>query len=222
MLSDQMWLWARGYQDGGPYLDLFRRLAHWLMKEPDLEDEALRASVRGRDLVIERQSVQGNNGPIVVTAPSGQQMTVPLENEAPGLSRAIVETHELGLFKITNGSLSVLANVGPENPREFQDVVSTPDRLRVLAEATGGTVRRIAADTSGAITLPRLVGMHEAPRYGGADYIGIKRTEASIVRGVGLFPVAVGFLGLAILLGSLLVAWFGEGRRFRRGVRNLS
>ncbi|MCW6508132.1 hypothetical protein [Lichenifustis flavocetrariae] len=218
LLSDQMWLWARGYQDGGPYLDLFRRLAHWLMKEPDLEDEALRASVRGRDLVIERQSVQGNNGSIVVTAPSGQQTTVPLEDEAPGLSRAIVETHELGLFKVTNGSLSVLANVGPENPREFQDVVSTPDRLRGLAEATGGTVRRIAADPNGAITLPRLVGMHEAPRYGGADYIGIKRTESSVVRGVGLFPVAIGFLGLAILLGSLLLAWFGEGRRFRRGI----
>ncbi len=41
------WLWARGYQDGGPHLDLLRRLGHWLMKEPALEEEALRAAATG-------------------------------------------------------------------------------------------------------------------------------------------------------------------------------
>ena len=216
LLSDQMWLWARGFEDGGPYLDLFRRLAHWLMKEPELEDEALRASVRGRDLVVERQSLQGDLGPLTVTAPSGQQQTVPLEAEAPGLSHAVVETHELGLYKITNGNLSVLANVGPENPREFQDVVSTTARLNALAEATGGSARRIAASDGDAITLPRLVSMHAAPRYDGSDYVGIKRTESSVVRGVGLFPIAAGLLGLLLLLGTTVLAWFGEGRGFRR------
>ena len=216
LLSDQMWLWARGFEDGGPYLDLFRRLAHWLMKEPELEDEALRASVRGRDLVVERQSLQGDLGPLTVTAPSGQRQSVQLEAEAPGLSRAVVETHELGLYKITNGSLSVLANVGPENPREFQDVVSTTARLNALAEATGGSARRIAAGDGDAITLPRLVSMHATPHYDGSDYVGIKRTESSVVRGVGLFPIATGVLGLLLLLGATVLAWFGEGRGFRR------
>ena len=59
LLSDQMWLWARGYDGGGPYLDLLRRTAHWLMKEPDLEEEALRASAKGREVTVERQSVSG-------------------------------------------------------------------------------------------------------------------------------------------------------------------
>ena len=57
LLSDQMWLWARDYDGGGPYLDLLRRLAHWLMKEPELEEEALRASSQGRKITVERQSV---------------------------------------------------------------------------------------------------------------------------------------------------------------------
>src|SRR5579883_2032606 len=46
LLSDHIWLWARGFEGGGPHLDLLRRLSHWLMKEPDLEEEALRLSVR--------------------------------------------------------------------------------------------------------------------------------------------------------------------------------
>lgn len=216
MLSDQMWLWARDYQGGGPYLDLFRRLAHWLMKEPELEDEALRAKVQGRDLVIERQSVTGETAPLVVTAPSGAQQTVALQPSAPGLSRATVTTDELGLYRVTNGSLSALASVGPENPREFQDVVSTTDRLAAIASATGGTVNRIASGAGDAVSLPRLVSMHAAPSYGGADYIGIRRTDSSVVRGVGLFPVAIGFAGLFLLLGSIVLSWLGEGRRLWR------
>ena len=216
MLSDQMWLWARGYGDSGPYLDLFRRLAHWLMKEPELEDEALRARVQGREIVIERQSVTGEDAPLIVTAPSGAQRSVALQPSAPGLSRATVEGDELGLYRIRNGSLSVLANVGPENPREFQEVVSTEDRLRTLAAATGGTVNRLALSAGAEIVLPRLVSMHATPSYGGADYIGIKRTDASTVRGVGLFPLAIGLAGLILLLGSTVLAWLGEGRRFNR------
>ena len=57
LLSDHIWLWARGYEGGGPHLDLLRRLSHWLMKEPDLEEEALRLIVRGRDLTVQRQTM---------------------------------------------------------------------------------------------------------------------------------------------------------------------
>ncbi len=216
MLSDQMWLWARGYQDGGPYLDLLRRLAHWLMKEPDLEEEALTASVRGHDILIGRQSIKGAAGPVTVTAPSGRTTSVSLAPAGPGLSRGTLGVDELGLFKLTDGTLTVLANVGPENPREFQDVISTPERLAPLAAATGGSVRRLSADASGAIIMPRLVALHDSPSYGGSDYIGIRRTEASTVRGVGVVPVAIGVSGLLLLLGSVILAWLWEGQRFRR------
>ena len=48
LLSDQGWLWARGYEGGGPQTELLRRLAHWLMKEPDLEEEALDRQAAGQ------------------------------------------------------------------------------------------------------------------------------------------------------------------------------
>ena len=216
MLSDQIWLWARGYEDGGPYLDLTRRLAHWLMKEPDLEEEALRATAHGRDIAIERQSVKGVTAPVTVTAPSGAATTVTLTAAEPGLSRGSVRTDELGLYRLGDGTNSVLLNIGPENPREFQEVVSTSDKLRPLAEATGGSARRIGTGTGDDIAMPRIVVMHEAPSYSGSDYIGIRRTDSSTVAGVGLFPLAVGIIGLLALLGSTVLAWAVEGRGGRR------
>ncbi|MGO9007442.1 MAG: hypothetical protein ACLQIQ_11110 [Beijerinckiaceae bacterium] len=212
LLSDQMWLWARGFEGGGPHLDLLRRLAHWLMKEPELEEEALRAHVEGRVLVIERQSLKDEIPAVTVTSPSGKQETVTLTAAEPGLARAHMKVAELGLYHLSDGELSVLANVGPENPREFQDVVSTLNLLRPLAEATGGTVRRIGQGKSGAVSLPRIVAMRDSPVYGGSDYVAVKRTGAAEVTGVGIAPLAIGFLGLLALFGSVTASWLFEGR----------
>jgi hypothetical protein len=210
LLSDQMWLWARGYDQGGPYLDLSRRLAHWLMKEPELEEEALRATARGRTLAIERQSLKEDTPPVTLTAPSGAKSVVALQAAEPGLSRASVETQELGLYRVSDGEHQALVNVGPDNPLEFQDVVSTMEKLRPIAEASGGSVRRIAA--TGGIDMPRIVAMHEGASYGGGDYIGVKRTGSSVIVGVAVTPLGIGLLGLIALLGAVILAWGMEGR----------
>jgi hypothetical protein len=214
LLSDQMWLWARGYQGGGPHIDLLRRLAHWLMKEPELEEEALRATARGKEMSIERQTLKDTTPPVVVTSPSGAKQTVTLAPSEPGVSKAVLDVDEFGLYRLSDGELTALVNVGPENPREFQEVVSNLDHLKPLAEATGGTVRRIAA-SGDAIALPRFAAMRESPLYGGSDYIGIKRTGASVVVGVGVAPLAIGFVGLIFLLGGILAGWLWEGKRAR-------
>jgi hypothetical protein len=213
MLSDQIWLWARNYQNGGPYLELLRRLAHWLMKEPELEEEALRATARGREISIERQSLKSEIAPVTVTSPSGNSQIVTLKGAEPGLSRAQVRVSELGLYKLTDGELTALVNVGAENPLEFREVVSTLDKLKPLAEATGGTVRRISSGSGDSISLPRFAAMRESPLYGGSDYVAIRRTGASVVTGIGVAPLAVGFLGLLALLGSVLAGWLWESRK---------
>jgi hypothetical protein len=211
LLSDQMWLWARGYDGGGPHLDLLRRLAHWLMKEPDLEEEALRARAKGRLLTVERQSVKGEVPAASVTGPDGKTTSVQLVSVAPGLSRASLAVDQDGLYRASDGEHVALAVVGPENPLEFQEVVSTPEKLRPLAEASGGSVRRLARRADDPIEVPRLISMHESPAYDGADYIGVKRTEASALVGVAETPLAAGFLGLAALLAALIWVWFREG-----------
>jgi hypothetical protein len=211
LLSDQMWLWARGFEGGGPHLDLLRRLAHWLMKEPELEEEALRASAHGRTLTIERQSLKGDAPEATIIGPTGAIVKTQLKSAEPGLSRAAVDVDQLGLYRVSDGEHQALVNVGPDNPLEFREVVSTPDKLVPLAEASGGTVRRIADGDRDGARMPRIIAMHESPSYGGADYLGVKRTGSSVIVGVASTPLAAGFLGLATILGAIILVWRREG-----------
>jgi hypothetical protein len=217
LLTDQLWLWARGYDGGGPHVDLTRRLAHWLMKEPELEEEALRASARGRDVTVERQSLKDEAPPVSVTAPSGAHEEIALTAAEPGLARAHYAAKEMGLYRFESGAagerLTALVNVGPENPREFRDVLSTTEKLRPLAEATGGTAHRLGRDASAAIAMPRIVELRDANSYGGGDWIGVKRTEASTLKGVDVAPLALGLWAALALLAAVVFAWGWEGRR---------
>src|SRR5690606_31418973 len=113
LLSDHGWLWARGFEGGGPHVSLYRRMAHWLMKEPELEEERLTASGRGMTLEITRQTMSDDPGPATVISPSGQSMDVALASDSPGLFTGSVETDEIGLYQIGNGDLTALAHVGP-------------------------------------------------------------------------------------------------------------
>src|SRR5262249_3388684 len=109
LLSDHIWLWARGYEGGGPHLDLLRRLSHWLMKQPDLEEEALRLMVRGRDLTVQRQTMGDSVGEVTLTTPTGASRTVKLEAVEPGVWRTSIVADELGLWRATDGKLTALA-----------------------------------------------------------------------------------------------------------------
>jgi hypothetical protein len=211
LLSDHIWLWARGYEGGGPHLDLMRRLSHWLMKQPDLEEEALRLLVRGRDLLIERQTMADSAADVTLTLPSGGTRTVILQSAEPGLWRGSVKATELGLWRATDGKLNALVNVGPPNPREFAEVTSTTEVLGPFANATGGDARRLA-DASGNLTLPRVIPMRSGDTYRGDDWIGLKMRDASVVRGIGVLPMFAGLLGLLLLVGALAATWAREGR----------
>jgi hypothetical protein len=216
LLSDHAWLWARGYREGGPHLDLLRRLAHWLMKEPSLEEEALRGSVLGRDIRIERQTMGEDPGPVTLVSPKGEERSIALVEERPGLYTAQAASRELGLHTLRSGDLVAFVSVGPANPRELTDVFSDTEALRGITEATGGSVRRVALEGSDGIAVPRLQAVRSGSRFAGGDWIGIRPSDSAIVRGVSVFPLALGFLGLALLVGATLAAWLSEGRRTTR------
>ena len=210
LLSDHIWLWARDYEGGGPHLDLLRRLSHWLMKQPELEEEALRLKVQGRTITVERQTMSDSVSAVTLTAPTGAARTLTLHPDGPGIWNSSVEANELGLWRATDGKLTALTNVGPANPREFQEVTSTTDVLRKLAQATGGEARRL--DEGRGLTMPRVVPVRTATAFQGDDWIGLKMRDASVVRGIGVLPVFSGLLGLLLLIGSLAATWAREGR----------
>jgi hypothetical protein len=216
-LSDHAWLWARGYREGGPHIDLLRRLSHWLMKEPSLEEEALRAATRGRTIDIERQTLGDAPGAVTIVSPSGEARSLPLTLDRPGLFSARLQATELGLHRLQSDQLVAFASVGSDNPREFSEVLSDPGRLRPVAESLAGSSRRIGREAGSDVDLPRIVPVRAGSRLAGGDWIGLRITDSGIVRGVSLSPLFLGAGGLALLLGALVAGWLGEsGRRSLR------
>lgn len=210
LLSDHIWLWARGFEGGGPHLDLLRRMSHWLMKQPELEEETLRLAVQGKDLLVQRQTMADTVTPVTVTSPSGKTRELTLEASEAGLWKAALAADELGLWQATDGTLKALINVGPANPKEFSEVTSTVEGLRPIAQASGGDARRIADGS--AIDVPRIVPVHASSVFRGEGWLGVRMRDASVVRGVGVLPVFAGLIGLLLLLGAFAATWLREGR----------
>jgi hypothetical protein len=210
LLSDHIWLWARGFEGGGPHLDLLRRTSHWLMKQPDLEEEALRMEANGRTLVVSRQTMGESVAPITVTSPSGATRQLTPTAAEPGLWRAATPADELGLWAATDGTLKALINIGPTNPKEFSEVTSTTATLQPLARATGGDARRISEN--GRVELPRIAPVHSGRVFHGDGWLGVRLREASVVRGIGVLPMFAGVIGLLLLIGALGATWLREGR----------
>ena len=212
LLSDQGWLWARGFEGGGPHVSLYRRIAHWLMKEPELEEERLTASGRGMTLDIVRQTMSDDPGRAAVLSPSGKRIDVNLSSVGPGQFTGSLEVDEIGLYQIANGDLTALAHVGPVNAPEFQDTVSTTEALQPAADATGGSTRRLSKTLTGNVSVPGIVPVREGAVTSGRDWIGLRTTNDSVLKSVSRVPLFAGFFGLAALLLAFGAMWYREGR----------
>ncbi len=220
LLSDHAWLWARGFEGGGPHVDLLRRLSHWLMQEPDLEEEALRARAQGGNLVVERQTMADETLPATITYPSGEIAEITLAEAGDGLWRASMPASEIGLYRVSQGDRHAFAHVGSANPREFLDARSTREILAPLATATRGYIGRMAT-ADGDLTVPRLVPVRGSAPAAGADWMGIRMSDASTLVGITRVPLFTGFIslfgiaglfGLLALLGLPFATWLREGR----------
>ncbi len=212
LLSDHAWLWARGYEGGGPYTDLLRRIAHWLMKEPDLEEETLKATSRGQTLSIERRSIKDKVDQVTVTAPSGKEELVTLDKGERGLWRKAITAAEQGVYRLSSGDLASVVTVGNANARELSAVTATTEVLSPIIEETGGGSFWLGRDDAEAAKLPRLVMLRGGQVMHGEDWLGLHKRDAYHVKGVRLFPLFTGFLALGLLLGFLAATWFREGR----------
>ncbi len=214
LLSDHAWLWARGFQEGGPHADLLRRLSHWLMKEPDLYEEALRATSRDGQIIVTRQSMGERVSPARVTFPDGSERTVTLEPARAGLWQTTFDAPQTGLVKITQDQLNALVGVGTLNAREYQDVIRTDRLLRPLVELTGGTIRPLS-ERGDDLSLPRLVRGDVST----SDTIALRPLSSSRITGVSLIPLIMGLIGFLTLIVPLIGMWLYEGRSTRQSQR---
>ncbi|HSX74377.1 MAG TPA: hypothetical protein VLG73_09275, partial [Shinella sp.] len=212
LLSDQGWLWARGFEGGGPHVSLYRRTAHWLMQEPALEEEALTARTFGRTLQINRQTIGDAPGEATLKLPSGATQQVALTEAEPGLYRAEVPTAETGLYEITNDDLTALVHVGAVDAPEFKATISTTESLKPLAEATKGTVRRLVDAEGEAVSLPPLLPVSGQVRTVDENRLSLRMTDETVLKGINSLPLFAGFAGVGLLLLAFSVMWYREGR----------
>lgn len=211
LLSDHAWLWARGFEGGGPYTSLLRRLAHWLMKEPDLEEEVLLATGDDGALTIERRSMKDKIDPVEMTLPTGETRSVELEAAGAGYWRSVLDVRDHGIYRLKSGDLSAIAHVGEMNSKELSSLNATASLLQPVMDETGGGAYWIGAKAAD-VTLPRIAMLRSGKRLHGSDWMGLRQRDAYVTRGVRLIPLFTGLLALAALLVALSVTWFREGR----------
>ncbi len=205
--SDHSWLWDRGYEGGGPQLELLRRLAHWMMKEPDLEEEALWAEPNGLTMRIIRRTLEDTTGDVTIIAPDGTETTVTLEEISPGRYELLWETPEVGLYRLRDGQTETVIALGPAAPREFEQTIATGELLVDVAASTNGGVTVIEDG------LPSLRDVRAGRPALGNGWIGITPRDAYRTADVSVTPLLPAWA--ALLLAGLLVigAWVREGRR---------
>ena len=208
LASDQAWLWGRGYEGGGPQLELLRRLAHWMLKEPELEEETLTATVTGQALTITRRSLADTApGPVTVTGPDGAEVVLPMPEAAPGKYETVWQAPILGLYKLVQGDLTRVIAVGPSSPREFVDTIATGDLLAPVAAPTLGGVTRLEDG------MPDIRQVNDGRPATGRGWIGVTPREAYLTADVNVAALMPGWLYLLLAAALAVAAWLIEGRK---------
>jgi len=207
LASDHAWLWSRGYEGGGPQLELLRRLAHWMMKEPELEEEALVATAEGQSMRITRRTLGETVPPVTVTTPDGRTVEVPLKEAAPGIFEGAFEGPEMGLYRLDNGDQASVIGLGPAAPREFIETIASGEALAPLVTSLRGGVARLEEG------LPRLRNVRPGRPAAGRGWLGITPRGAYETRDIRQTAILPGWLVLLLSAGLITAAWLREGRR---------
>jgi len=207
LASDHAWLWSRGFEGGGPQLELLRRLAHWMMKEPELEEETLYAEATGQTMRIIRRSLDEAAGPVTVIGPDGTETVLELEEVSPGRYEAIFEGPDIGLYRLRDGDLESVIGLGPAAPKEFEQTIATGDVLEPMIASMRGGVLRLQDG------LPRIRTVREGRPAAGRGWIGLTPRGAFETRDVTQVPLLPGWLVLFLASALIVGAWLREGRR---------
>jgi hypothetical protein len=207
LASDHAWLWSRGFEGGGPQLELLRRLAHWMMKEPDLEEEALWAEPSGQRMRVIRRSLTGEVGTVDITRPDGETKTIELEEISPGRFEAFYDGPQIGLYRLQEGDLSAVIGLGPAAPREFERTIASADVLDPLLDKVRGGAPRLEDG------LPSIREVYPGRPAAGRGWIGITPREAYETLDVRQTPLLPGWLVLLLAAGLIVWGWLREGRR---------
>ncbi len=208
LASDQAWLWGRGYEGGGPQLELLRRLAHWMLKEPDLEEENLTATAVGQAVTFTRRTILDvPPGELEITGPDGAVVKLVLPQASPGKFVAEWQAPLLGLYRLKQGALERVVAVGPSAPKEFEETIASGVGLTPLVTGSNGGILRLEAG------VPDIRLVREGRPAAGRGWVGIVPRGAYATGDIQVSALLPAWLWLMLAAVAAIAAWAVEGRR---------
>jgi hypothetical protein len=207
LLSDQAWLWARGFEGGGPQQELLRRLAHWMMKEPELEEERLTATAVGQKVMIVRRSLGMENKSVTIETPNGEQIELNLSETSPGRWQSEFTGDGNGLYRLTDGLMSTVFALGSSAPKEFENTIASAEKLKPILAETNGVALALHK-----IANPNIRLVRTGRTAGGRNWVGLTPRNAYITTDITTHPLLPAWMML-LLTGMLTIwAWRVESR----------
>lgn len=209
LASDHIWLWSRGYDNGGPHRELLRRIVHWLMKEPELDELALRVQVNGQQITVRSQNYNSQSPDVIITKPDGESETIKLEEDHEGFLTYSFRADQLGIYSFEDQNQQKrFAIIGETAPKEYKAIKTTPEPLKPLIESSNGGTLWLNKTPE-----PEIGHYTKRAKYAGRNWIGLKKNNDFIVTGVKDSPVLPSWVMALILLGLVTLMWWLEGRK---------
>lgn len=207
LLSDQTWLWGRNFEGGGPQPELLRRLSHWLMKEPELEEETLSVAHDANGITVTRRSLEATVLDAEITSPSGERYILTFDKLREGEFQSRFASDEIGLFRLTDGILDTVFALGDTSSKEFENPLSTQTDLAPLIQATNGGTFWIEEG------MPRIREVNVNRVSAGPNWMGITPRNAQDVISIASKPLIPLWLAFVLLLSFVIGGWLHEARR---------
>src|SRR4029079_15490992 len=95
-------------------------------------EERLAATIADGRIAIERRTMADAAKPVELTYPSGKTVPLNLNKAEPGVRRTTAKADELGLYRLTDGTLTTVAAAGPLNPKEVADMRAPQRHVHAL------------------------------------------------------------------------------------------
>jgi hypothetical protein len=186
---------------------LLRHVAHWLMQEPELEEERLAGQVSGGRLRVDKTSLSDETLPVLVTDPDERQTEVAMTETRPGLHQGSLPLSGMGLYRLTSGPLTAMVAIGALNPLEAKDVRSTDKKAAGLADRTGGGIRRLS---DGGV--PDFLRTSPTGNQASKMWLGLRDNRNYEITGYSQIPLSPPVIALLLLMAAAGLSWWREGR----------
>ncbi len=210
LASDQIWLWERAYKEGGAHTKLLRRLVHWLMKEPELEEEKISIDSNGQNAVI---SLRLMNPPqetvtVTLTKPDGEKSEINLTaDQQTGAFQNSFLADQPGLYKVSYQNMSAIYAAGDLKSLEFQNVLTTTGPLQDIVKKSGG--RFIWTEEKSKTNIRHV---EQGRKMSGFGWIGLQKNNSYTIKETSAKPLLSHSAWLTLFLAALLLGWLRESK----------